>query len=128
MEKSDGRFLRIRRELGFWTKTNRIIFAGLLVVCLFGVVFGDYGLYRIFELRKERGHLEEEITAWTMKQRILEERKDKLKNDPFTVEKIARERAGLYKPGETIFLFQNPDSIGNSDPDRIPLDKYSLNR
>jgi cell division protein FtsB len=128
MEKSDGRFLRIRREFGFWTKTTKIIFVGVLAVCLFGVVFGDYGLMRIIELRKERARLEEEITAWTMKQRILEERKDKLENDPFTVEKIARERAGLYKPGETIFLFMNPDSTENTDPDRIPLDKYSLNR
>ena len=128
MEKSDGRFLRIRRELGFWTKTTKIIFVGVLAVCLFGIVFGDYGLMRIIELRKERARLEEEITAWTMKQRILEEQKDKLENDPFTVEKLARERAGLYKPGETIFLFMNPDSIDNEDPDRIPLDKYSLNR
>jgi cell division protein FtsB len=128
MEKSDSRFLRIRRELGFWTKTTKIIFVGVLAVCLFGIVFGDYGLLRIIELRRERAHLEEEITAWTMKQRILEERKDKLENDPFTVEQIARQRVGLYKPGETIFIFQNPDSAENQDRGRIPLDKYSLNR
>ena len=128
MEKSDSRFLRIRRELGFWTKTTKIIFVGVIAVCLFGVVFGDYGLLRILELRRESAHLEEEITAWTMKQRILEERKDKLENDPFTVEQIARQRCGLYRPGETIFLFQNVDSTEDSGPDRILLDKYSLNR
>jgi cell division protein FtsB len=128
MEKSDSRFLRIRQELGFWTRTTKIIFVGVAAVCVFGVVFGDYGLMRVIELKKERAELEEEIIVWTRKQRLLEEWKYKLENDDFTIEEIARNRGGLYKPGETIFLFEDADSSENTGTGRIPLDKYSLNR
>lgn len=128
MNVPDSRFLRIKRELGFWTKTTKILFAGVLALCLFGLVLGEYGLLRIIELRKERARLEEEITRSKMKQVLLEERKQKLETDEFTIEKIARERGGMYKPGETIFLFEEADSTQEAELDRISLDNYSLNR
>jgi cell division protein FtsB len=120
MEKPDSHFLRIRRQLGFWTRTTKFIVIGVAAVCVFGVVFGDYGLMRVIELKKDRAELEEEITSWTRKQRLLEERKHDLEHDDFTIEEIARNRGGLYKPGETVFLFEEEDSIS--------LDKPSLNR
>jgi cell division protein FtsB len=128
MDKSDSRFLRIRRELGFWTRTTKIIFIAVAAVCVFGVVFGDYGLMRVIELKKDRAELEEEIISWTRKQRLLEERKAKLENDDFTIEEIARNRGGLYRPGETIFLFEDADSSENANTDRISLDNHSINR
>ena len=128
MESSDSRFLRIQRHLGFWTRPTKILLAGVLAVCLFGVVLGEYGLVRIVELRKERARLEEEITLAKMKQVLLEERKHELETDDFAVEKIARERGGMYKPGEIIFLFEASDSTQEADLDRISLDNYSLNR
>jgi cell division protein FtsB len=128
MDGSDSRFLRIKRELGFWTRTTKIILAGVIAVCVLGIVFGDYGFLRIVELKKERTQLQEDITHWKMNQRLLEARKAKLENDPFTIEKLARKRAGLYKPGETIFLFEEPESTHKAGLDRISLDNFSLNR
>jgi cell division protein FtsB len=120
MVKPDSRFLRIRRKIEFWTRRRRTIFAAVLLVCVIGVVFGEYGLLSIFQLRREGHRLEAAITEARMKQKILEERKAKLENDPFTLEKLARENCGLYRPGEKIFIFQDGDT--NRTKDRITLD------
>jgi cell division protein FtsB len=124
----DQRFLRIRHELGFWNRTTKIILGVVILLCVVGVVFGDYGALRIVQLRQQRVRLEADITEARIRHRLLLERKEKLESDPFTQEKLARERAGMARPGEIVFVFEEPDSIDKTDLDRIPLDKYSLNR
>ena len=126
MEKTDSRFLRIRRRIEFWTRRRRTIFAAVLLLCVIGLVFGEYGVLRIFQLKREGGRLEAAITEARIKQRVLEERKVKLEKDPLTLEKLARENCGMYKPGEKIFLFQDGDT--NRSDNRITLDNYSLNQ
>ncbi len=119
------RYLRVQRVKPFWTRRAKLVLAGLLIVFTIPVVFGDYGLLRIIELRRERRQLEEKIAHYKMKVRLLEIKKQKLLNDPFTIEKIARERCGLYKPGELIFIFEDADS-NKSEAPVIPLDKLTL--
>jgi cell division protein FtsB len=104
-ESLEHKFYRFRRRLRFWSRNTKILLVGVIVLCLGGVVFGEYGLVRIIEVKRERGRLEAEVASWKMKQRRLELEKERLANDPFTLEKMARERCGLYKPGELIFVF-----------------------
>ncbi len=113
MRALDERFLRIRRKFGLRTRTARLTLLVVIGLCIYGVVFGDYGLMRIIELRRERAHLEEQIDLWTMKLKLLEARKQQLENDEFLIEKLARERLGYYKPGELIFLFPESESTGD---------------
>ena len=120
MEKTDSRFLRIRRRIEFWTKRRRTIFAAVLLLCVIGLVFGEYGLLSMLQLKREGSRLEAAITEAKMEQRILEERKSKLEGDPLTLEKLARENCGMYRPGEKIFLFQDGDT--NRADNRITLD------
>jgi cell division protein FtsB len=115
MENPDSRFLRIRRKIEFWTKRRRTLFAAVLLVCVIGVVFGEYGLMSILQLRREGHRLEAAIIEAKIEQRTLEERKAKLESDPFTIEKLARENCGLYKPGEKIFIFEDGDSNQTND-------------
>ncbi len=87
-----------------------------VILCFYGVVFGDYGLLQIFHLRNEQKKLCREIEILKMKQKVLENYKLRLENDEFLIEKLARERAGLCKPGEILFVFQEEDASGNLDP------------
>jgi len=121
MAEFDSRFYRKERKRPFWTRTRKLIFVGVLAVCLLGVVFGEFGFLRILLLRRESGELRAQIIEAKMTQRILEEKKDKLENDDFTVEKLAREECGLYKKGEKVFLFEGGDSAAQ-ESDVIPLD------
>ena len=126
MPELDARFYRRARKPPFWTRTNKLIFLGIVTVCLVGVIFGEFGLLRIVQLKKESASLQAQIIDAKMRHRILEERKDRLENDPFTIEELAREECGLYKPGEKIFLFEYGDTTGKSTDQS--LDNFYLNQ
>jgi cell division protein FtsB len=101
----EHKFLRIRRELRFWTRNTKVLLILVVILCIGGVAFGEYGLVRIVEVKRESRHLKSEITLAKMRMRLLEVEKSKLASDPFTLEKLARERCGFCKPGELIFVF-----------------------
>jgi cell division protein FtsB len=125
--KKDRRFLRVRRpEKPFWEKAIKLALVGVIAISAFTIVFGNYGLLRMLELRKETRHLEEQIAYYKMKKKLLEMERDKLKSDAFTIEKHARERLGLYKPGEAVFLFLDADSAEITDAEGLSLDKSAL--
>jgi len=122
MAEFDSRFYRKEQKRPFWTRTRKLILIGVTAVCLLGVVFGEFGFLRILLLKRESGELQAQIVEAKMRQRILEEEKDRLKNDDFTVEKKAREECGLYKKGEKVFVFEGADSA-SGEYDGNPLDK-----
>ena len=125
--KRDRRFLRVRRpERPFWEKAIKLALIGVIGVSAFSIIFGNYGLLRILELRRESKHLEEQIAYYKMKKKLLEMKRDKLENDPFTIEKHARERLGLSKPGDAIFLFLDADSTEITNAEGLVLDKSAL--
>jgi len=41
-----------------------------------------------------------------------------LRHDPYRIEQIAREEFGLARPGEILFLFQDPDGGATPNPQR----------
>ena len=117
------RFLRGRPERPFWDKAIKLALIGVIGAAAFSIIFGNHGLLRILELRNEGRRLEEQIAYYKMKKKLLEIRRDKLENDPFTIEKLARERLGLYRPGDVVFLFLDADSAEISSADGLGLDK-----
>jgi cell division protein FtsB len=56
-------------------------------------------------LRLQQNVVTEEETARQIKVQI-----EALRNDPETVERYAREKLGLARPGETVIRFERPDS------------------
>ena len=119
----DRRFLRVRPEARFWDRAIKLALIGLIGIAAFSIIFGNYGLLRMVELRNQRRHLEEQITYYKMKRKILETQRDKLSDDPYTIEKHARERLGMYRPGDAVFLFLDADSAEISDSQGLGLDK-----
>lgn len=108
-----SRFLRLVKPETIRNLAHSIIGIILIItviLCFYGVVFGDYGLVRILHLRNEQKKLLREIEILKMKAELLENYKFQLETDRFLIEKLARERAGLCKPNEIIFVFQEPDS------------------
>ena len=119
----DRRFLRVKPERPFWNKAIKLALIGVIGVSAFSIIFGNYGLLRILELRNESKHIEEQIAYYKMKKKILETKRDKLQDDPYTIEKHARERLGMYRPGDAVFLFPDADSTDISDAEGLVLDK-----
>lgn len=80
----------------------------LLLIGFFLVVSFPRGraLYRCF---RKLDFYQRETIRLEKENKILVENLDKIKNDPFTVEKLAREIYGLMKNGEYAFRIRNKD-------------------
>tara|TARA_B100001540_G_C15314313_1_gene420650 strand:+ start:40 stop:351 length:312 start_codon:yes stop_codon:yes gene_type:complete len=87
-------------------KKNKLKTYFLLTIFLSGVVFLftiDFGVIKLINLKKERSNLQLEIEQLLTQQITIREEIKKLKYDTSYVEKIARERFLMVKPGEKVF-------------------------
>ncbi len=79
----------------------------MLKVIVIIIILGALLTYPAYlELRKYRRHLarlDEENKSLEETNRDLQSEAEALENDPFYIEKVARESLGLIKPGEIIY-------------------------
>ena len=87
-------------------KKNKLKTYFLLTIFLSGVIFLftiDFGVIKLINLKRERSDLQLEIEKLLTQQTAIQEEIKKLKYDTSYVEKIARERFLMVKPGEKVF-------------------------
>jgi cell division protein FtsB len=95
-------------DLGIWGKLTNII-AGLVVLAVVLLIGMSY-LPLIHEnerMQKENLRLEMQLQQEAEKAKQLQAEIEALRNDPNTVERLAREKLGYAKPDETVILFTN---------------------
>ncbi len=99
-------------------KVKRLVLPTLLGLAVYYAVFG--GEYSLLELQKARSEIKaqaSELAVLREENAYLRARADSLENDPATLERIARERFGMIKPGEVLYRFAEPnDSTGDTLP------------
>ncbi|MBU6401707.1 MAG: septum formation initiator family protein [Verrucomicrobia bacterium] len=99
-------------NLGIWGKLTRAIVCLLLLAAVMGVAVWYLPLIRQNEaMRKEILELRQQIHKEQDTVRQLKGSLDALR-DPRTVERLARERLGYAKPGETVIRFGPPATNG----------------
>ena len=87
----------------FHNKVAWISAAIILLILVQLFVFRDEGLYTLIKLKKEIREMEAHIDRLEMEKAELESERDRLLNDPDYLERIARERFRMAKPGEKVF-------------------------
>jgi cell division protein FtsB len=100
---------------------KRLLLPGLLLLAAYYTVFG--GEYSIFEVRRARADVEAaQAELAELHERIdsLRARVDSLENDPATLERIARERFGMIREGETLYRFAHPGGEDGDAPEGEP--------
>lgn len=75
---------------------------------MFFLVFGRMGLVAHLRLKEDAARIETEIARVEGEIDVLSARAEALGRDPHTIERIARERLGMVRPGDTVFLFDGP--------------------
>ena len=81
----------------------------IIIACLLGVFFWYLPVFQQnARMRKQILHLEDQIKAAETAQLQLTASIRALKEDPKTVERVARQKLGYAKPGETIIYFELP--------------------
>jgi cell division protein FtsB len=93
--------LRLRYVLG------AVFLAGAAYFALFG---GEYGMLEVRRMRAERELEQSRLDQVRAEVARLEARADSVENDSATIERIARERWGLIRPGERLYRFAEPDT------------------
>ena len=102
-------------DLGIWAKLTRVVIFLLFLAGILGVAVWYLPLIeRNQNTRKEILRLDKEIQREEEHKKQLRAAIDSLQRDPKAVERLARERLGYAKPGETVIRFEVPST--NSAP------------
>lgn len=102
---------RVRKRR--WRLTPRfwaILFGGLAVYVFFAYWVG---YAKIRSLRQQIAEVEHQIQAMQMRNQQLRDEIERVQSDAYT-ERVAREKLGLVKPGETPFVVAKP--VAPDDP------------
>ena len=74
---------------------------GVTLLVIF--IFGDHGLMQLYKLKQERKKVQDLIIQLREDREWLTAEKNRLENDLEYIEKLARERFRMAKPGEKVF-------------------------
>jgi cell division protein FtsB len=92
------------------TRHRRIVHWLLLLVASIIVVnglVGDRGLLAMLRARREGDELAATIARQRAANARLREEAQRLRDDPNTIEEVARRELGLIKPGEKVFIIKD---------------------
>ncbi len=93
---------RHRRHRLIWYTVGALI-AGYFLVLL---IFNEMGLMKFISVVKTHRDLSQEIEHLVRRNHELRERARALRDDPETIESIARQELGLVKKGELVYQFK----------------------
>ena len=79
------------------------LMVGFFSISSFYITISDFGLMKLIELKREQTKLEKEIHQLTVQQINLNDEITNLKTNSAYIEKIAREKFMMAKPGEKVF-------------------------
>ena len=93
----------------FLSLTN-ILMVTIIFGCISLLIFSDRGLINLWSLKKEKQQIQNEINDLRNQIAMIEKEEEKLKFDEKYIEKIAREKFKMVKPGERVFKIVDEDS------------------
>ena len=89
----------------------------LLLAAYYAVFSGEYSWFALREVRTELEQVEGELTRKRQQIDSLLALSDSVESDPNMLERIARERFGMIRPGETLYRFAEPPNSVRSSMD-----------
>ncbi|MBI2876383.1 MAG: septum formation initiator family protein [Candidatus Tectomicrobia bacterium] len=87
------------RALGWFSLMGALLLLG-------SSLWGERGWLELRRARQEKAHMQEQIQGLERENQVLRREIAALREDPYLVEKIAREELGLVKPGEIVYEFK----------------------
>ena len=93
--------MRLRWVIGL------LLLGGAVYFAVFG---GEYSLIEVQRIRNELNQERARLELANIEVERLRARVDSLQNDSATIERIARERWGMIRPGERLYRFEEGDS------------------
>lgn len=104
----------------FFRRNARYFFALVFCLLLLQDVFGAHGLMAMHRSKVQMQAIQAKIDKLDQENRDLQQRIENLKTNPSAIEKIARDRMGLARPGELIFRLPDTKTGQSSAGTAIP--------
>ena len=82
---------------------TNFLFVLLSSGCILLLFFSDRGFITLWNLKKEKIEIQQDINSLRQQLAALEKEAEKLEFDEKYIEKIAREKFKMVKPGEKVF-------------------------
>jgi cell division protein FtsB len=103
-------YIKTERSARIVLWKNLLIVAGVLLVLYFLVtrVVGEMGMVKYYRMKAQYSALTEEIAKLKQDNVRLRKDVDSLKNDPAYLERVARDKLGLARPGEIVYYYGQP--------------------
>jgi cell division protein FtsB len=96
----------VKVDLGIWSRLTQaaIALVAIAVLVLIGMAYLPV-IQQNEQMRRRIDKLESELEQQKQEAKQLQSEFDALRNDPKTVERLAREKLGYAKPDETVIHF-----------------------
>ena len=99
--------MKLKRKPQPNNQLQKKLIQGLLLLISLGLVmifiFGDHGLLQLYKLEQEKKNIKNYISTLRELREDRYTEKNKLENDKEYLEKLAREKYLMSKPGEKVF-------------------------
>ena len=76
---------------------------GFFMLLMLMAIFHENGILNAYRFEQEQVKMKQENEGLRRQNALLKEEIVSLKSDPYTIEKIAREKLNLAKPGDQIY-------------------------
>ena len=102
--KRKPKLRRVQQQVAATQKQfiSGIIFL-LCITLLIIFIFGDHGLLQLYKLKRDRAKVQAQIAQLRKERERVMVEKNQLENDIQYLEKLARERYRMVKPGEKVY-------------------------
>ena len=84
-----------------------IILIVLILLVWYFALFGEKGVIKIIQLRRERDRIIADVSRIQEENKRLQEEIRRLRDDPRYLESVARRDLGLIKENEILFIFED---------------------
>lgn len=84
-----------------------LLLAGIILLIWFFSLFGEKGVIKIIQLRRERDQILTDVSRIQTENKKLQEEIKRLREDPRYLESVARNDLGLIKDNEILFIFED---------------------
>ena len=97
--------------MGLRPKGRHLLAGAVLALALYYAAFGgEYSAVDLLRLERDRRGADQALARTRREVDSLKARTAKLERDPATIERVARERFGMIRDGETLYRFVPMDS------------------
>jgi cell division protein FtsB len=84
-----------------------LLLVGLILLVWYFSLFGEKGLIKIIQLRRERDRIIADVSRMEEENKRLQEEIKRLREDSRYLESVARRDLGLIKENEILFIFED---------------------